>query len=117
MYKLITNNMNKEELIEKIYETLIEQGKVTAKADTLGIDPMEDKVFTKRLSINKELGEGANAIELVYITVTSNDATFRDTTSSDMRLNTKNTRDQWCNIFANEATEEMLALVDSAVNS
>jgi hypothetical protein len=33
-----------------------------------------------------------------------------------MRLNTKNTRDQWCNIFANEATEEMLALVNSAVN-
>jgi len=36
----------------------------------------------------------------------------------DSRLySTKNTRDQWCNLFANEATEEMLALVDSAVNS
>ena len=109
--------MNKEELIEKIYNTLMESGKITAKVDTLGIDPMEDKVFTKRLSVNKKLGEGVNAIELVYVTVTSNDATFRDTSSSDMRLNTKNTRDQWCNLFANEATEEMIVLVDSAVNS
>lgn len=109
--------MNREETIEKIYQTLIETGKVTTKSDILGVDPMEDKVFTKRLSVNKKLGEGVNAIELVYVTVTSNDATFRDTSSSDMRLNTKNTRDQWCNLFANEATEEMIALVDSAVNS
>ena len=60
--------MNKKETIEKIYQTLIETGKVTAKSDILGVDPMEDKVFTKRLSVNKNLGEGANSIELVYVT-------------------------------------------------
>ncbi|MBO6255758.1 MAG: hypothetical protein J6O49_19310 [Bacteroidaceae bacterium] len=107
--------MNREETIEKIYQTLIETGKVTAKSDILGVDPMEDKVFTKRLSVNKNLGEGANSIELVYVTVTSNDITFRDTTSADMRLNTKNVQDQWCNLFMDEATEEMLELVETAV--
>ena len=107
--------MNKEETIEKIYRTLIEEGKVTAKSDILGVDPMEDKVFTKRLSVNKNLGEGANSIELVYVTVTSNDITFRDTTSADMRLNAKNVQDQWCNLFMDEATEEMLELVETAV--
>lgn len=107
--------MNREETIEKIYNTLIEEGKVTAKSDILGTDAIEDKVFTKRLSIGKNLGEGANTIELVFVTVTSNDITFRDTTSSDMRLNTKNVQDQWCNLFIDEATEEMLELVEAAV--
>lgn len=43
--------MNREETIEKIYHTLMEEGKVTAKSDIMGVNPMEDKVFTKRLSI------------------------------------------------------------------
>ena len=107
--------MNREETIEKIYNALIEQGKVTAKSDVLGTNAMEDKVFTKRLSIDKNLGEGANTIELVYVTLTSNDITFRDTKSADVRLNTRNTQDQWCNIFINEATEDMLALVESTL--
>ena len=107
--------MNREETIEKIYQTLIETGKVTTKSDILGVDPMEDKVFTKRLSVNKNLGEGPNTVELVYVTVTSNDITFRDTTSADMRLNTRNVQDQWCNIFIKEATDEMLELVNSAL--
>ena len=99
--------MNREETIEKIYQTLIETGKVTTKSDILGVDPMEDKVFTKRLSVNKNLGEGPNTVELVYVTVTSNDITFR--------LNTRNVQDQWCNIFIDEATDEMLELVNSAL--
>ena len=107
--------MNREETIEKIYHTLMEEGKVTAKSDIMGVNPMEDKVFTKRLSINKNLGGGANSIELVYVTVTSNDITFRDTTSADMRLNTKNVQDQWCNLVMDEATEEMLELVETAI--
>ena len=107
--------MNREETIEKIYQTLMETGKVTTKSDILGVDPMEDKVFTKRLSVNKNLGEGPNTVELVYVTVTSNDITFRDTTSADMRLNTRNVQDQWCNLFMKEATEEMLELVETAI--
>ena len=107
--------MNRKETIEKIYNALIEQGKVTAKSDVLGANAMEDKMFTKRLSIDKNLGEGANTIELVYVTLTSNDITFRDTTSADVRLNTRNVQDQWCNIFIDEATEDMLALVESAI--
>ena len=107
--------MNREKIIERIYNTLIEQGKLTSKGDILSDDPMEDKVFTKRLSIDKKLGEGANSIELVYVTVTSDDETFSDTTSADMRLNTKNVQDQWCNLFIEETTDEMLELVESSL--
>ena len=104
--------MNKNEVIEKIFNKLIENGKVTSKADILGTDPMEDKVFTKRIEINKTM---SNGIEVVCVTVTSNDFTFRDTTSADMRVNTKNPQDQWCNLFADETPEEILELVETAI--
>ena len=104
--------MNKNEVIEKIYNTLIENGKVTTKADILGQDPMEDKVFTKRIEINKAMDDGT---EIVCVTVTSNDFTFRDTTSADMRVNTKNYRNQWCNLFADETPEEILEVVETSI--
>ena len=108
--------MNKrEKTIEKIFNTLITQGKVTSKPNPLGEDPMEDKVYTRRLHVNKTLGEGANAIELVYITITSDDVDFSDVMPTDMRLNTKNTRGEWCNLFIDEATNKMLDLVENSV--
>lgn len=107
--------MNREEKIERIYNTLMEEGKITSKGDILSDNQLEDKVFTKRLEINKTLGEGVNTVNVVFVTLTSNDFSFRDTTSADIRINTKNTREQWCNIFANEATDDMLELVESTV--
>jgi hypothetical protein len=53
--------------------------------------------------------------EIVCVTVTSNDFTFRDTTSADMRVNTKNYRNQWCNLFADETPEEILEAVEAAI--
>ena len=104
--------MNKEQTIEKIFNELIENGKVTAKTDILGTNPMEDKVFTKRINVNKEMSDGT---EIVCVTVTSNDITFRDTTSSDMRINTRNYKNQWCNLFADETPEEILAVVETSI--
>ena len=106
------NKMNKIEMIEKIFNELIEYGKVTAKPDILGQGSLEEKVFTKRIEINKTMDNG---IEVVCVTVTSNDATFRDTTPSDMRVNTKNAQDQWCNLFADETPEEILELVEATI--
>ena len=106
------NKMNKIEMIEKIFNELIEYGKVTAKPDILGQGSLEEKVFTKRIEINKTMDNG---IEVVCVTVTSNDATFRDTTPSDMRVNTTNAQDQWCNLFADEAPEEILELVEATI--
>ena len=107
--------MNREEIIKKIYNALLQQGKLTSKPNVLSDDPVEDKVYTKRLKVNKNLGDGANTVELVYVTITSSDIDFNSTSSSDMRLNTKNVQDQWCNLFIDEATDEMLELVMSTI--
>jgi hypothetical protein len=103
--------MNKEQTIEKIFNTLIESGKITTKPDIFGEDPQEDKVFTKRLEINKQLG----SVDIVCVTVTSNNILFNDVTSDNMRINTKNTFEQWCNLFANETPDNILEIVKSTI--
>ena len=107
--------MNKELTIEKIYNALMQQGKVTSKSDVLGTDPMEDKVFTKKLTVDKELGEGASAIEVKFIAITSDNKEFNNTSSNDVRVNIKNTRNQWCNLFIEETPENILELVEATV--
>ena len=37
--------MNKKEILEKIFDTLMEKGTVSEKGDILGIDTMEDKLI------------------------------------------------------------------------
>jgi hypothetical protein len=104
--------MNRNEVIERVYDSLIKTGKVTSKPDILGENPMDEKVFTKRIEINKTMSDGT---EIVCVTLTSNDITFRDTTSADMRVNTKNYKDQWCNLFADETPEEILEIVEASI--
>ena len=104
--------MNRNEVIERIYDTLIEAGKVTSKPDILGENPMDEKVFTKRIEINKTMSDGT---EIVCVTLTSNDIAFRDTTSADMRVNTKNYKEQWCNLFADETPDEILEIVEASI--
>ena len=104
--------MNRNEVIERIYDTLIEIGKVTSKPDILGQNPMDEKVFTKRIEINKTMSDGT---EIVCVTLTSNDIAFRDTTSADMRVNTKNYKEQWCNLFADETPDEILEIVETSI--
>lgn len=103
--------MNKQQTIEKIFNSLIENGKITTKPDIFGDNPQEDKVFTKRVDINKQVG----SIDVVCVTVTSNNISFGDVTSDNMRINTKNTFEQWCNLFANETPEEILEVVESTI--
>ena len=58
--------MNRKNVIEKIYNALMKQGTVTTKPDVLGSDPIEEKIYTKRLSINKPIGKGPNTIYIKY---------------------------------------------------
>lgn len=89
----------------------MEKGKVSDKPDVTGIDPMEDKVYTKRLKI----GEDVDNVELVYVSITSDDDTFSDSSVSSMRVNTRNVFDTWVNFFATEADEILLNAIYNAI--
>ena len=99
--------MNKNQTIKLIYETLMKKGTQTERGNILSVDPTETKVYTKRLQVNQTIGE----IEIVYVTITSDDEDFMDASPNQVRINTKNPYDAWINIWATEADEQMLNLI------
>ena len=105
--------MNKEEMLASIFEALMTNGTVSEKADILGFDPMEQKVYTKRLKI----GENVDSVEVVYVSVTSDEENFNGVSVSDLRINTKNPFDIWVNMFASEADEMVLSKIYETVHA
>ena len=103
--------MNKEELKNNIFGQIKTNGILTSKGDILGEDPMEDKVYTKKLNIGKDYGNGINGVEIVCVSLTSQTQDFKDANINNVRINTKNRQEQWCNIFINEAPNDMLELI------
>ena len=105
--------MNKAEILENIFNTLLEKGTVSEKADILGDEPMEDKVYTKRLIVGGDIK--SNGVELVYVSVTSGNDDFSDASVTNMRINTKNAYNKWVNFFATELDKSFLTIIYETV--
>lgn len=92
---------------------IMSKGIDSTKADILGENPMEDKVYTKRINVGKDFGSATNSIEIVSVCITSDEPISMEGVPSldDVRINTKNHRGQWCNIFIKEAPEKMLEFI------
>lgn len=105
--------MKKNELLEGIFNALIKNGKISEKADIFGEEPMEDKVFTKKLKIGKNIG----SIKIMYVSITSDKNDFTNTSENNMRINAKNVYGDWVNMFAAEVDEEILSKVYSVACS
>ena len=107
--------MKTKELKENIFEYVKTVGSVSSKGDVLGEEPMEDKVYTKKVNIDKDYGYGANGIEIACVSLTSSTEDFKDACENNIRINTKNRQGQWCNIFMSEAPKDMLELIWKAI--
>jgi len=103
--------MNKIELKKRIFDSINAVGVISSKGDITDNDPMDKKVWVKKVNIGKDFGHDATGIEVacVSLTCTSND--FKDASINNVRINTKNRQGQWCNIFINEAPKELLEFV------
>lgn len=108
--------MNRKNVIEKIYNALMKQGTLTTKPDVLGSDPIEEKIYTKRLSINKPIGKGPNTIYIKYATISSANDDFNGVTPSDIRINAENAQNKWCNLFIDEVTDDTLEVVETTIS-
>lgn len=95
-----------------IFDVLLRKGEITTKGDTLSDNQMEDKVYTKRISINKPY---KNGMRIIYVSVTSDNNDFNDASIGKIRINTKNVYDQWVNIFINEAPYDMVDTILDAI--
>lgn len=106
--------MNNNELKQSIFEAVINNGVESSKADIFGDNPMEDKVYTKRININSNY----NGIEVACVSVTNDTPSFDAITNNDsVRVNVKNRNGVWCNLFINEVSKDMLEFIHSKVYS
>ena len=106
--------MNNNELKQSIFEAVINNGVESSKADIFGDNPMEDKVYTKRININSNY----NGIEVACVSVTTDTPSFDAITDNDsVRVNVKNRNGVWCNLFINEVSKNMLEFIHSKVYS
>lgn len=104
--------MNVNELKQSVFEAVINNGAESSKADIFGDNPMEDKVYTKRININSDY----NDMEVVCVSVTNDTPSFDTVTNNNsVRVNLKNRNGIWCNLFINEVSKDMLEFIHSKV--
>lgn len=100
-------------LESSILDKILKNGIDTSKADIFGDNPMEDKVYTKRINIGKDYNIGGlNNIEVVCVSITSDTESFDAVAdTSDVRINAKNRNNQWVNFFMGEIPIKMLEFI------
>ncbi len=109
-------NMKTEALKKEILKTIIEKGTNSSKSDVLGDNPIEDMVYTKRINIGKDYGNGPLAVNIACVTVTNDTPSFDGISNPNkIRINAINPQGQWCNIFLNEAPKEMVKFIYKAI--
>ena len=106
--------MNIDELKQSIFEAVINNGVESSKADIFGDNPMEEKVYTKRININSDYDD----MEVVCVSITNDTPSFDTITNNDVvRVNVKNRNGVWCNLFINEVSKKMLEFIHDKVYS
>lgn len=96
---------------QNIFNILKFGGTITTKGDILSNNPIQDKVYTKRININKDFIIDNDTLEVKSVSITSTDENFTDATPNKIRFNLKNRNNSWVNIFINEAPKELVEFV------
>lgn len=96
---------------QNIFNILKFGGTITTKGDIMSNNPIYDKVYTKRIDINKDFKINDDTLEVKSVSITSNDENFTDATPNKIRFNLKNENNSWVNIFINEAPKELIDFV------
>ena len=105
--------MNTVTKVSKIFNKVLSEGINTSKGDIMSDDPIEDKVYTKRININKdyEFNNNVDIVEVVSVSVTSYNENMKDARPRKLRINMKNRTGSWVNIFINEAPRELIEFI------
>ena len=105
--------MAKKNLKSEIFNIVLNNGVTTSKADILGEDPMEDKVYTKKINIGKdyEFKNNVDVVEVVSVSLTCENKDMSDASPRKVRFNLKNRANSWVNIFMHEAPKELVEFV------
>ena len=109
--------MNKSKMINIIFNTIMLNGIESSKGDIMSDDPIEDKVYTKRININKdyEFKNGVDIVEVVSISVTADNKWMEGVNQRKARINMKNRYGSWVNIFMDEAPVELIEFIYNSI--
>ena len=109
--------MNRSKIIEKIFKRILSNGVISSKGDILSDDPIEDKVYTKRININKDytFKNCVDIVEVVSVCITSDNESLSDVNENNVRINMKNRAGSWINIFLYEAPDELIEFVYNCI--
>ena len=105
----------KEQIISKIYEKIMEKGTHTTRANEMYSstdERLENKIHVLKLPVEIEDVCGST-VKMLSVAAETED--FSKTRISDVRIGFEEPRQKiWSNIYATEATDEMLDII--AVN-
>lgn len=93
-----------------IFNCILNFGIDSSKADIMGDNPLEDKVYTKRINLDADYEGG---LHIKAVSLTSDNPNFTDSNNTDIsirkvRINTQNRNGKWVNIFLNEAPTKLV---------
>lgn len=110
-----SRNMKRDIRSDKrfIFNCILSFGTDSSKADIMGDNPMEDKVYTKRINLDTDYEGG---LHIASVSLTSDNPNFADSNNTDIsirkvRINTKNYSGKWVNIFLNEAPTKLVSTI------
>ena len=108
--------MNKSKVISEIFNVVLTKGIETSKNDILGED-IDDKVYTKRISINKdyEFKNDVDMVEVVSVSLTCENENMTGAAPRKVRINMKNRNGSWINIFLYEAPNELIEFIYDSI--
>ena len=109
--------MNNSKMINIIFNTIMLSGIESSKGDIMSDDPIEDKVYTKRININKdyEFKNGVDIVEVVSISVTADNKWMTGVNQRKIRINMKNRYGSWVNIFIHEEPAELIEFIYDSI--
>ena len=82
-------------------------------------DMLEDKVYTKKININKEFipnNDVTNTLDIISVSLSSDNPSMNNTRFSKVRINTKNRNNSWVNIFVTEADDKLIDFINDKLN-
>lgn len=109
-----------KKIIQNIFDKINQQTLVTEKQNVINYDEfLDDKVYTKRIIIDKPFNNTnsptIDTIQIVSVSLTSNDKDMNDVTPNNIRINAQNNKNIWINIFINEATNELINFINENI--
>lgn len=86
-------------MIKKLFDYVMQNGKVSEKKSVIDFFSKKDKVYTKKVEIPGDRII-VNNCKVKCISITSNSGNFDDVSLNDVRVNMKNPFGMWVNVYA-----------------